>query len=135
MSGRSRRKGRHRRRPDDGLAEYRERSKDPLYADYCKQVIALVKRGRQRDLPDEFLATCSPAAILTGMLELSEYRCASWHEGCPVYASKLDRGTTPEGVVVAPTIVGQCPKRKALLCLKELLSDLGYEGLMPTHPN
>ena len=92
MSGKSRRG--KKRRHDDDLAEYRAYAKDPLYADYCKQVIALLKRGRQMDLPDELLASCSPAAIITAMLELSEYRCASWREGCPVHAPKLDRRAT-----------------------------------------
>ena len=90
MSGRSRRKGRHRRRPSDGLAEYRERSKDPLYADYCKQVIALVKRGRQRDLPDEFLADCSPAVIPhghAGAVRLPVRLMARWLPGVRLESS------------------------------------------------
>ena len=124
MSGKSRRGKKMRR--DDGLAEYRTYGKDPLYADYCKQVITLVKKGRQKDLPDELLASCSPAAIITAMLELSEYRCASWHEGCPMYAPKLDRRATLEGVEVSPVIAGKCPMRKPLLCLKDLLLRLGY---------
>ena len=48
MSGKSRRG--KKRRLDDGLAEYRTYGKDPLYADYCKQVITLMKKGRQKDL-------------------------------------------------------------------------------------
>ena len=133
MSGKSRRG--KKRRHDDDLAEYRAYAKDPLYADYCKQVIALLKRGRQMDLPDELLASCSPAAIITAMLELSEYRCASWREGCPVHAPKLDRRATSEGVEVSPTIAGDCPQRKHFLCLKELLSDLGYEALLSADLN
>jgi len=125
MSGKSRRG--KKRRPDDGLAKYREYAKNPLYADYCKQVMTLVKRGRQKDLPDELLETCSPAAMLTAMLEISDYRCASSAWGCPVHASRLDRSATPEGVTVAPTISGQCPHRQQLLCLYQLLSDLGYD--------
>ena len=133
MSGKSRR-GKKRRR-DDGLAEYRTYGKDPLYADYCKQVITLVKKGRQKDLPDELLASCSPAAIITAMLELSEYRCASWHEGCPMYAPKLDRRATLEGVEVSPVIAGKCPMRKPLLCLKDLLLRLGYTESLATELN
>lgn len=133
MSGKSRRgKKKH---LDDGLADYREHAKDPLYADYCKQVMTIVKRGRQKNLPDELLASCSPAAIITAMLELSEYRCASWQWGCPVYASRLDRNAASEGVEVAPTIAGECTLRNPPLCLKELLSDLGYDPLLSLNLN
>ena len=127
MSGKSRR-GKKRQR-DDGLAAYRAYAKDPLYADYGKQVIALVKRGRQRDLPDEFLATCSPAAIITAMLELSDYRCASWEEGCKMHVPKLNRWAGSEGVEVALEVAGSCPMRKPLLCLHNLMSGLGYDAL------
>ena len=133
MSGKSRRS--KKRRPDDGLADYRKHAKDPLYADYCKQVMTLVKRGRQKDLPGELLASCSPGAILTAMLEISDYRCASSQWGCPVYAPRLDLNATPEGVQVTPIIVGHCPQRQAFLCLDQLLSDLGYDALTPAELN
>lgn len=133
MSGKSRRG--KRRRPDDGLEDYRKHSKDPLYADYCKQVMAMVRKGRQGDLQEELLARCSPAAVITAVLELSEHRCPSWHRGCPVYASRLDRNATSEGVEVAPTIAEECTLNDAPLCLKQLLSGLGYDPLMFLNPN
>lgn len=133
MSGKSRRG--KKRRHDDGLAAYRAYAKDPLYADYGKQVIALVKRGRQRDLPDEFLATCSPAAIITAMLELSDYQCASWEEGCTMFVPKLGRRVGPEGVEVALEVAGECPQERPFMCLKSLMSGFGYEALPPTELN
>ncbi len=129
MSGKSRR-GKKRRRADR-LAAYRAYAKDPLYADYGEQVIALVKRGWQKDIPNELLARCSPSAIITAMLELSDYHCASWREGCPMRVPKLNRRAWPEGVEVSLEVTGECPMRKPLLCLQSLMSDLGYEALPP----
>ena len=43
-----------------------------------------------------------------------------------MYAPKLDRRATLEGVEVSPIITGKCPMRKLLLCLKDLLLRLGY---------
>lgn len=133
MSGKSRR---GRKKPlDDGLADYREHAKDPLYADYCKQVMTLVKKGRQGNLKEELLASCLPAAIITAVLEISDYRCPSWQWGCPVYASRLDRNATSEGVKIAPTIAGECTLIQPPLCLEELLSDLGYDPLLSVNLN
>ena len=133
MSSKSRRG--KKRQPHDGLEDYRKHSKDPLYADYCKQVITMVKKGRQGDLQEELLASCSPAAVITAVLELSEHRCPSWHWGCPVYASRLDRNATSEGVEIAPAIAGECTLRNAPLCLKDLLTDLGYDPIMAVNMN
>ena len=133
MSGKSRR-GKKRRR-DDGLAEYRAYAKDPLYADYVKQVMTLVKRSMQADLPDELLDKCSPAAVITAMLEISDYRCASWREGCPMHVPKLDRRAGPEGVEVALEVAGECLYEKPFMCLKSLMLGLGYGALPPADLN
>lgn len=133
MSGKAR-QGRRRdekKRLDGVLADYRARSKDPLYANYCKQVIALVKKGRQKqEPPPQLLMKCSQAAMLTGLLELNGYRCTSWRVGCPVHVSKFDRLATTEGVEVLPTVSGDCLKNEPLMCLKEFLAELGYDPLV-----
>lgn len=133
MSGKSRR-GKKKRR-SDYQTEYHAYAKDPLYADYGKQVLELVKRGFEGNLTDEFMATCSPAATITAMLELSDYRCASWREGCPMEVPKLGRRVGPDGVEVSLDVMGECPQEKPFLCLKSLMSGLGYEVPPPAELN
>ena len=136
MSGKSRRgKARHQRRRDDRMAEYRAYAKNPLYAEYGKQVMTLVKKGIEGDLQDELLEGCSPAALITAMLELSDYRCASWKEGCTMHVPKLDRQPGSEGVEVSLEVAGACPMRKPFLCLKDMLLRLGYAESLPAESN
>ena len=136
MSGKSRRgKARHQRRRDDRMAEYRAYAKNPLYAEYGRQVMTLVEKGIERDLQDELLEGCSPAALITAMLELSDYRCASWKEGCTMHVPKLDRQPGSEGVEVSLDVAGACPMRKPSMCLKDMLLRLGYAESLPVGLN